>query len=365
MREKNIKKIFANEIDYLKKIFLFTKILILLLFLTFIFPIGINTQNSDETEFKLFLNNVIQNSIDAKDIGYNFIKKYPNSSFVPDVLYYLSFVETDYFMNLINLKKVVLYYPYSLWREASLIRILIIYFLQNNTIQFEQWYDFYEKNFSIKNRRWEVEILNLRNLYKNSEFQKLSLLIENHLKNAKNINLISYSLLLKSVLLKNKNDLITCKKLLLTALTMFSSSDYYEYFIYELYKISFREERSYFAKALLDLKLFTTLTSEEKEEITKFSKINSNFKPAKIIDENLKRDYFYISLGYSSDIDKIEEIRNKIENLGLKVKVININQTVYQIIIGYFHFREEAQHILKILSENGFVGELNSIEYSY
>jgi len=325
----------------------------------------INTQTSDETEFKLFLNHVIQGSTKAKEAGYNFIKKYPNSSFIPDVLYYLSFVETDYFQNLINLKKVVLYYPYSIWRESSLIRILNIYFLHNNSIQFNQWYNYYLDNFTIKNRRWEVEILNLKNLYKNGQYNQLHTIIEIHLKEANNYNLLSYSIFLKAIMLKIKNDPINSKRQLLICLSMFDLSSYYDSFIYELYKISFREERPYYAKVLVNLKIFSTLSDLEKEEIIKFSKINTDFKPTKIIIEELKRDYYFISLGYSSDTNKINEIKEKIEKLGIKVSIKNINDNIFQIYIGYFHFKDEAQDILKKLSDNGFGGELGFIDYSY
>ncbi len=347
----------------LKKSFYFLLFFVLLSIL--VFPLRLNTQTSDEIEFKLFLKYVINNSICAKDAGYNFIKKYPNSNFIPDVLYYLSFIESDYFMNIINLKKVILYYPYSIWRESSLIRMLNIYLLHNNFIQFDNWYNYYLNNFTIKNRRWEVEILNLKNLFKNDDFDNLMSFIELHLKNANNYNLLSYCIFLKSVILQKKIDIINAKKQLLVGLSMFELSNIYESYIYELYRVSFREEKPYYARLILNLKIFSTLNDSEKEEIIKNSKIKTDFKPKLMIIDQLKRDYYYISLGYSSDIDQVNEIKDSIEKIGIKVSIKKINESIYQIYIGYFHFKKEAQDILKKLSDSGFTGELAFIDYSY
>ncbi len=346
---------------YFNLILVFSFLLIGLLLL---FDENINTQTSDETEFKLFLNLVIQNSLKAKDAGYAFIKKYPDSSFVADVLYYLSFVEQDYFQNIINLKKVILYYPYSIWRESSLIKILSIYLLHNNFLQIEQWYLYYLDNFSIKNRRWEVEIIYLKNLYQQKKFDLLGEKLEEHLKNANNYQLLSYCILLKALLLKEKN-LILAKKTFLCGINMFSESNYYDSFIYELYKIGSRDEKPYYANILINKKIFITLDENEKDEIKKYSSVKTSYIPEKIIIKEYTRNYYYILIGYSSDIQKIKEIQESFKKIGVDLFYKSINETIYQIYIGYYHFKADAQDILLKITKAGFSGQLNFVDYSY
>lgn len=347
-----------------KKIYLIIIYSLSIFFFVSIFSVNLRTQVTDENEFKVFLNLVIQNSPKAVESGYNFIKKYPNSNFVSDVLYYLSFVETDYFQNIINLKKVIIYYPSSIWRESSLIRLLNIYYLKGNFIQFEQWYKFYFENFNIKNRRWEVELLNLKSLYKQAKYSMLAEEIARHKKNANNYQLLSYCILLNGILLKNTNN-IYAKRELLAGLSMFEESIYYDSFIYELYKLSFREEKPYFAKILLNSKIFALAGEDEKKEIKQFSEIKSFYVPEKFILSEYKRDYYYISLGYSSDMQSINEIKSNLEKIGLKLGIKNINNTIYQLYIGFFHFKKEAVDILNKIIKNGYSGEIVFIDYSY
>ncbi|HPC37798.1 MAG TPA: hypothetical protein PLF21_00660 [Exilispira sp.] len=339
---------------------------ILFLFFLFIlfFSENLNTQTSDENEFRLFLNLVIQNSQKAKDAGYEFIKKYPNSSFVPDVLYYLSFVEQDYFQNIINLKKVILYYPLSIWRESSLIKILSIYLLHNNSIQFEQWYNYYNNNLDIKNRKWEVELLYLKNLYKNKKLDLLNSKIDEHLKNANNYQLISYCIFLKGILLKEK-DLNLSKKMLLCGISMFPESNFIESFIYELYRIGNREEKPYYANLIISKKLYLTLSESEKEEIKKYASFKTSYSPKKLVINEFLRDYYYILIGYSSDLEKINEIKESFSKLGILVNIKKINESIFQIYIGYFHFKSEAQDILEKISNAGYTGQLMFVDYTY
>ncbi|MFN3411045.1 MAG: SPOR domain-containing protein [Exilispira sp.] len=349
------------NIKFKKEIF----VIIFLIFLFILnFPNTLKTETSEENEFKIFLNQVILNSPQAKDSGYNFIKKYPNSNYVADVLYYLTFVEQDYFQNIINLKKVILYYPVSIWRESSIVRLLNIYLLKGNFIQFEQWYNYYLDNFSIKNKNWEVEILNLKSLWKQNKTDLLFNVIEKHLKDAKNYQLLSYCVFLKGILLKEKN-LSMAKKEFLIGISMFEESNYFDSLIYELYKLSFREEKAYYAKILINKKIFSTINDDEKREIKQLSQINTNFKPVKLIDERLIRDYYYILLGYSSDKKNIEDIKNNLEKIGIKVSLKSINDNIFQIFIGFFHFKSDAQNVLLKLAQNGYTGQLNFIDYSY
>lgn len=349
----------------IKKYFIITLVFsFILIGLLLIFNENLNTQTSDETEFKLFLNLVIQNSTKAKESGYSFIKKYPNSSFVADVLYYLSFIEQDYFQNIINLKKVVLYYPYSLWRESSLIKILSIYLLHGNFLQIDQWYLYYLDNFSIKNRRWEVEIIYLKSLYQQKKYDLLSEKIDGHLKDANNYQLLSYCILLKAILLKEKN-LVLAKKYFLCGITMFSESNHYESFIYELYKIGNRDEKPFYANILINKRIFITLNENEKDEINKYASLKTSFIPDKVIIKEYIRNYYYILLGYSSDMQKIKEIQESFKKIGIEVFYKSINESIYQIYIGYYHFKSDAQDTLHKISKAGFSGQLNFVDYSY
>jgi len=348
-----------------EKFITFSFVIFLLIITFYLAPIRLNTQTNEEIEFKIFLNAVLQNDFSAKEKGYSFIEKYPDSHFISDIYYYLSFVEDDYFRNIVNLKKIILNYPYSIWREPSAHKLLTLYFLNNNKNQFNYWYDFYQQNFQTKNRRWQIEMLNLKMLYKNKDYSNLETKIEYHLQNAKNYELLSYCLLLKASILREKQDIKSTTNTLLTALTMFPDSSQKEGILLNLFEISHPSEKPIYAKYLINTRTFYSMSLKQKEDVIYFSNLAKEGSFLKVEDKTLYRDYYYISLGFTSDNSEIEKLVNTLKTAGVDAKKIKVNETVYQLIAGYFHYKKDALEVLKKIISININSSLSFIDYAY
>lgn len=327
--------------------------------------IKIDSNVSEKDEYKIFLNKVLQVDSKALEYGYNFLSKYPLSQYTDDVLFYLSFIEDDYFKNLINLKKLILYYPDSKWFEFAVVRLLNFLYIHGNYSEVFKWYKFYNVKSKKKDLDYEIEIIYLNTLYHNNKRYKKDLkpLKEKLINNFSNINnkkLLSFSLYLYSyILYKEDNNPIKAYQYFLKLYSMFYDTDYYQNTLYFLYKIGMGQDKVFFAKKLINTPIFQFL--KEKDEILTYSKRSVRSEVQKVIDKKFLRDYYFISIGVSKDID--ENIKNIVTKNGFNFYKQKLDN-VYRFGVGPYHFYDDAKADLQKLKSIGINGKIVEIEYN-
>lgn len=358
------------------------KILIFLITFFIIIPVNIvriKSELDEESTYKIFLNKIVTESEDALNIGKDFIVKFKNSKRIPDVLFFLSFADNDYFNILIYLKRIIFYYEDSIWWEDSIKRLTDIYLLNENYKAVGDLYNYYLENSKNFKLRYEIEINFIESLYKSKKFYDLNNFLDNLLIKASNKELLSTGLFYKGKILSEVyKDKFNALKYFINNFYYFPDTYIYFSNLIELFNLVDGDEKVYFAKKITQDNNFYLLENDLKESILSYSKrniYNLSFVEKEIFKKvyNLyKRNYYFISylVVKNNDIEKDDfkilfgkfmAILNKY-NYPLYFSKNEI-YTIYG--VGPFHFFDEAKIIFEKLKEENLNGNIISINYNY
>ncbi len=339
------------------------KKILFILFFTIIFTFNIAPADEEIQNYKYFLNNILRYDSDALEMGYDFLEKYKNSSYAPNVLFYLSFVESDYFKNIINLKKNIIDYPDNSYWEDSILSLLQNYKIHGNLTSFKKWYNYYILNSKTHKYRYKIEILYLKILYKykDEEISTLNNVITNNIENANNYNLLAYSIYIKGLLNNNLNDLWA-------VYFMFPEADCHEDAIYSIYQNSEGNDKIFISKQLLSTELYNFLLKEEKSKVYEYSKRDSKIKNI-LVENKYKRSFYYVSIimvnkkvNYNTKV--IDKIKNILNENGFKIYEFTKNN-LYVLGVGPFHFKYKAKEVISELQELKVNSNLVKISSKY
>ncbi|MCX8058513.1 MAG: hypothetical protein N3A58_03760 [Spirochaetes bacterium] len=339
----------------------------------------INSQINEESYYKIFLNKVITEDQEAIKVGKDFLVKFPGSKKIPDILFFLSFVDSDYFNILSYLKRVIFYYEDSIWWEDSVKRITDIYLLNENYKAIEEIYQYYLKFSKSKKLRYLIEINYLESLYKSKKVDILNDKLDNILLTASNKELLAIALYYKGkvTLYFSKNRDISLKYFI-NCYYYFKDTTIYFTNLLELFNNSIGEYKIYFAKELFKDENLNFIDENLRENIIAFSKRNiynlDNIKKKLFsnIDEIYKRNYYNIYYIVVKNIDiNNDEFKVSFEKFSKIISKYNYplyfnKNEIYTIYgVGPFHFLEEAKIVLENLKKENLIGTIISMDYSY
>lgn len=354
----------------------------ILIFLIFVIPFKSYITKSElveESQYKIFLNKFIIEDPESLNLGKQFILNFPNSKKIPDVLFFLSFIDKDYFNCLVYLKRIIYYYEDSIWWEDSIKRAMDFYLINGNYIAIKDYYGYYIKNSKTKRLRYYIEILYLKALLELKEISLIDKIVDNILITSSNYELLSFALYLKGKILfdfyKNSEEAF---KYFYNNFYFFSESENRFNNLLYLYKISNGDLKIFFAKKIineneiifLDKNLINEINNYSKREIYNIKNIDKYLK--NIIDNIYKRDYYYISVivikndlilgeDFKKSFNLFSSIINKYELNLYFIK--NDFYTIYG--IGPFHFKDDALKIIEKIKNDNINGYLVPIEYNY